>query len=94
VITDREHAQHLLNELEPDQVSAVVHMMEVMLDPISRKLAKAPVEDEEISVEEQRAAATAREWLKSNQAIPHDDVLADFELTTADFERMGRTPRP
>jgi hypothetical protein len=91
---DREHAQHLLDQLAPDQIAAVVHLMEVMLDPLSRKLASAPPEDEEIDAEEDRTAAEAREWLKHNQAIPHDDVLADLGLTAADFELMGRTPRP
>jgi hypothetical protein len=92
--TDREHAQQLLNHLAPDQVAAVVHVMEVMLDSMSRKLANAPVEDEEIGEEEERAAARAREWLKHNKPIPHEEVLAEFGLTMADFERMGKTPMP
>ncbi len=68
--------------------------MQVMLDPISRKLADARLEDEEIGQEEERSAAEAREWLKHNKPIPHEEVLADLGLTMADFERMGRTPRP
>ena len=91
---DREHAQQLLNHLAPDQVAAVVHVMEVMLDPLSRKLANAPIEDEEISEEEERAVAEAREWLKHNKPIPHEEVLADLGLSPADFDRMGRTPLP
>jgi len=90
---DREHAQQLLDQLAPDQVAAVVHLMEVMLDPLSRKLASAPPEDEEIDAEEERAAAEAREWLKHNRPIPHEDLLAHLGLTMADFERMGSTPR-
>jgi hypothetical protein len=91
---DREHAQQLLNHLAPDQVAAVVHLMEVMLDPVSRALANAPLEDEEISEEEERAVAEAREWRKHNKPIPHEEVLAELGLTTADFERMGQTPPP
>ncbi|MGA7410007.1 MAG: hypothetical protein WBW33_05940 [Bryobacteraceae bacterium] len=90
----REHAQQLLNQLAPEQVAAVVHLMEVMLDPISRKLALAPLEDEEISEEEEQAVAEAREWSKHNKPIPHEDVLAEFGLTITDFERMGQTPLP
>jgi hypothetical protein len=92
--TDREHAQQLLNQLAPDQVAAVVHIMEVMLDPHSRRLANAPLEDEEISQEEEQAVAEAHEWLKHNQPITHEEVLAEFGLTMADFERMGQTPLP
>ena len=91
---DRQHARQLLDHLAPEQVVAVVHLMEVMLDPVSRKLANAPREDEEIGDEEERAAAEAREWLKHNQPIPHEEVLAEFGLSLADFERMGRTPLP
>jgi hypothetical protein len=90
--SQREHAQQLLSHLAPDQVAAVVHLMEVMLDPLSRKLANAPMEDEEIGEEEERAVAEAREWRKHNKPIPHEEVLAEFGLSMADFERMGRTP--
>jgi hypothetical protein len=92
--SDREHAQQLLSHLAPDQIAAVVHVMEVMLDPLARRLANAPLEDEKISADEERAAAEAREWLKHNQPIPHEEVLAEFGLTVAEFERMGQTPLP
>lgn len=91
---DRQHAQQLLNHLAPDQVAAVVHVMEAMLDPLSRKLANAPIDDEEIGAAEEQAVAEAREWLNHNKPIPNEDVLADFGLSAADFERMGKTPRP
>jgi hypothetical protein len=54
--SDKQHAQQLLNHLAPDQIAAVIHLMEVMLDPVSRKLANAPIEDEEISEDEEQAA--------------------------------------
>jgi hypothetical protein len=91
---DREHAQQLLNYLAPDQVAAVVHVMEVMLDPLSRKLANAPLEDEEIREEEECAVAEAREWLKHNKPIPLENVLSEFGLTMADWDTMGKTPLP
>jgi len=68
--------------------------MEVMLDPLSRKLANVPVEDEEISEEEERAVAEAREWLKHNKPIPHEEVLAEFGLTMTDFKRTGQVELP
>ena|SRR5579859_4216896 len=89
---DREHAQQLLDRLAPTQIAAVVHVMEAMLDPLSRRLGNAPLEDEEISAEEEQAVAEAREWLKHNQPIPHEEVLAEFGLSTADFKQMGQTP--
>ncbi len=52
----------------------------------------APFEDEPISEEETRAVAVSKAWLKHHEPIPHEDVLADFGLTSADFEAMGQTP--
>ncbi len=65
-----------------------------MLDPVSRAIANASLEDEEIGEDEKRAVAEAHEWLKHKQPIPHEEVLAEFGLTMEDFERMGRTPLP
>lgn len=47
--SDIQHAREVLDHLAPDQVAAVVHLVEVMLDPVSRALVNAPLEDEEIS---------------------------------------------
>jgi hypothetical protein len=93
-VSDLEHAQQLLSHLAPTQVAAVVHLMEVMLDPVSRALANAPLEDEEISENEERAVAEAREWLNHNKPIPHEEVLSELGLSPADFEQMGHTPLP
>jgi len=81
----------MLDHLAPDQVAAVVHLMEVMLDPVSRALASAPPEDEEISAEEEQAVAEAREWLKHNKAIPFEDVVAELGFT---MEEVGNYQEP
>ena len=78
---DKEHAQQLLNYLAPDQIAAVVHVMQVMLDPLCRHLANAPVEDEEISEEEEQAVARSKEWFKHNAGIPFEQVVADLGFT-------------
>ena len=78
---DKEHAQQLLNHLAPDQIAAVVHVMEVMLDPLSRQQANAPVDDEEISEEEEQAVARSKEWFKHNEGIPFEQVVADLGFT-------------
>jgi hypothetical protein len=91
---DLQHAHDLLSHLAPAQVAAVVHLMEGMLDPVSTGLANIPLENEEISQDEERAVAEAREWLKHHKAIPHEEVLAELGLSLADFEHMGRTPLP
>lgn len=92
--TEREHAHHLLNDLAPEQVAAVVHVMEVMLESLSRKFANAPIDDEPFTEQDRQAVAEADEWLEHNQPIPLVDVLADFNLTMDDWDAMSKTPLP
>jgi hypothetical protein len=89
--TKRE-AYELIDRMAPSQVYAVVCLLKTMLDPVSRAIANAPFEDEEISEEETRAVAASKAWLKDHDPIPNEEVLAEFGLTAEDFERMGRTP--
>jgi hypothetical protein len=84
--TQREHAQQLLNHLAPEQVEAMVHLMEVMLDPLSRRLAAAPLDDEPFTTEDRQAVAEADEWSARNKPIGLEDVLADLGLTMTDWE--------
>jgi hypothetical protein len=86
------HAHELIERLAPAQISAVVHLLEVMTDPVAQRLANAPVDDEPVSEDEAREIAAARASLDRGEGIPHEQVLAEFGLTREDFERMGRTP--
>lgn len=52
-----------------------------MLDPVSRALANAPTEDEEISKEEEQAVARSKEWFKHHDGIPFDQVVAELGFT-------------
>jgi hypothetical protein len=89
---EREHAQQLLSHLAPDQVTAIVRLMEVMLDPLSRKLADAPLEDEEISKEEELAVGKHASGGSTINLSLLEEVLHEFGLATSDFEQMGKTP--
>ena len=81
---DIQHAHHLLDQLGPGQLAAVVHIMETMV---------SPEEDRDtLSNAERKAVAEADEWLQHNQPIPHEEVLAEFGLTMADWEKMGQEP--
>jgi hypothetical protein len=81
---DREHAHQLLDQLGPGQLAAVVHLLETMVSEDSDTLSNA----------ERKAVAEADEWLKHNQPIPHEEVLAEFGLTMADWEKMGEEQLP
>lgn len=89
---EKQQAHDLIERLAPGQISAVVHLLEVMTDPLARSLANAPIDDEPVTEEEAREIAAARASLDRGEGIPHEKVLAEFGLTSEDFERMGRTP--
>jgi hypothetical protein len=91
-INAKQEAHELIDRMAPEQVSAVVGLLKVMVDPEAQRLAAIPYEDEPISEEEERAVAAAKEWLNTHEPIPNEIVLAEYGLTPEDFERMGRTP--
>jgi hypothetical protein len=83
---DRHHAHRLLDQLGPGQLDAVVHLLETMI---------APDEDGSTpSNAERNAIAEADEWLRHNQPSAHEEVLAEFGLTIADWEKMGHESPP
>jgi hypothetical protein len=83
-MSDKQHAVELLDRLRPGQLAAVVHLLESVL-----------AEDRDtLSDSERLAISEADEWLKHNQPIPHEEVLAEFGLTMADWEKMAAEPLP
>ncbi len=79
---EKPRAHQLIDQLDPAQVSAVVPLLQFMLlDPVSRSLAGAPVEQEPISGEEAAALDQARASLDRGQGISHEDILREFGLS-------------
>jgi hypothetical protein len=78
---DRQHARQLLDQLDPSQLDAVVRLLEVMTDPESASIRNAPIDDEPVSEEEERAVAASKEWFQKNQGIPFEEVVAECGLT-------------
>jgi len=91
---DRQHAHQMLDRLGAGQLAAVVHLLEVMTDPATAALRNAPIDDEPFTDAERKAVAEADEWLKQNQPIPHEEVLAELGVTMADWEKMAEEPLP
>src|ERR1700689_4230180 len=89
---EKQHAHELIDRMAPGQVAAVVGLLEIMLDPLARTLASAPYDAEPVSAEEAREVEAAKASLARGEGIPHEEVLAEFGLTSEDFERLGRTP--
>ncbi len=59
-------------------------------DPLSRKLAAAPLDDEPFTMEDRQAVAEADESSASNQPIELENVPADLGLAMTDWESMSK----
>jgi hypothetical protein len=87
---ESQQAHELIDRLAPAQLSAVVGLLKAITDPVSRAITEASVEDDELTPEAAAALDEAREWLKDNPAIPHEDVLAELGFTPEEIERCRK----
>jgi ethanolamine utilization microcompartment shell protein EutL len=77
---ERQQAHALLDMLPENKLNAVRSLLEVMVEPLSRSLASAPVEEEEVTPETAAALSRARASLARGEGIPHEDILREFGL--------------
>jgi hypothetical protein len=77
---DRQEAHALLDLLPAEKLNAVRGLLEVMVEPLSRSLAMAPVEEEEITPETAADLDRARASLARGEGIPHEEILREFGL--------------
>jgi hypothetical protein len=78
---ERQQAHALLDMLPDEKLNAVRNLLEVMVEPLSRSLALAPVEEEEITPETAAALDRARASLSRGEGIPHDEIRREFGLS-------------
>lgn len=90
----RRSVHALVDQLPPPQLSAMETILRSMIAPLSREFAAAPIDDEPYTEEDRRAVAEAEEWLRHNDPIPNEQVLAKFGLTTADWDARAAEPLP
>lgn len=74
----RQHAHVLLDLLPADKLTAVRALLEVLVEPLSRSLATAPFEEEELSPETIAALDRARTSLDRGEGIAHDELIREF----------------
>jgi hypothetical protein len=77
---DRRQAHALLDLLPAEKLNAVRSLLEVMVEPLAKSLALAPVDEEEITPETAAALARARASLARGEGIPHQQILHEFGL--------------
>ena len=88
---DKQHAHELIDRLAPSQVPKVIGMLEALLDPVSRAIANAPIDDEPLTAQDEKALGEAREWSRQNKGIPHEKVLAELGVTQEEVDQFRRT---
>jgi hypothetical protein len=85
----KEHAHELIERLAPTQLTAVVGLLEAMLDPVARAIANAPVDDEAESELESAKVRDSKAWIERSggKSVSHEEVLSDFGLTPNHFKQ-------
>jgi hypothetical protein len=79
---ERRQAHALLDLLAPAKLSAVRSLLEVMIDN----------DDENLTEQDRAAIQAGLDSLDRNGGVPMEDVLADFGLTAAEFEKLPAGP--
>jgi hypothetical protein len=69
----KQHVHQLIEQLGPDQIAAVLQLLEVMVEP----------GDEPLTEEDRGAVAASREYFRQNPegGIPFEQVVADCGFT-------------
>jgi len=78
----REQAHQLIDRLPETQLSALVGLLETIVDPVAAALRNAPIDDEPETDMEKQAVAEARNWLarRGGKGIPHDEAMRRLGL--------------
>ena len=74
---DRQQAHALLDLLPAEKLNAVRSLLEVLVEPLERSLALAPVE-EALTSETAAALERARASLARGEGIAHEEILREF----------------
>lgn len=76
-----EHAHQMLDQLDPSQLAAVAHLLEVLTDPVARSLANAPFDTEPISAAEAAELDEAHAAIQRGEGIAHQDMLREYGIS-------------
>jgi hypothetical protein len=81
---EKQQAHELIERFPPEQLPAVVSLLQFMLlDPVARAAAAAPPDDEPVTEEDRRRIREGR----GRKGVPMEDVLAEFGLSSKDFDK-------
>ncbi len=75
----RQQAHSLLDVLTEEKLSAVRNLLEILVEPLSRSLATAPVEEEELTPETAEALDRSRASLARGEGIHEEEILREWK---------------
>ena len=78
----RQHAHQLIDRLPETQLSALIGLLETIVDPVAAALRNAPIDNEPETEDEKQAVAEARDWLKRHggKGVPHQEAMRRLGL--------------
>jgi len=82
--TDKEQAHELIDRLAPSQVSAIVSVLQAMLDPVAKAIATAPVDDEAETANERDAVALSKQSFQQHPGHTTEQLMADLGIDSKD----------
>jgi hypothetical protein len=74
----KKRAHELIDQLVPSQLSALVGLLEVMIDPAVKSIAEAAVEEDEILPQTALELDAAHASIARGEGIPHKEILRKF----------------
>lgn len=74
----KDHAHELIEQLAPSQLSALIGLLEVMIDPLARSIAAAPVEEEDVLPHTAAELDAAHASIARGEGIPHEEIRRQF----------------
>ena len=84
--SQKDQAHELIERLAPSQVSAIVSVLQAMLDPVAKAIVSAPFDDEPETAEERLAVAKSKEWFQKQSGITNDQVMTDLGIDRKDLK--------
>jgi hypothetical protein len=78
LVQQRQQAHDLIDALPEEKLGAVRNLLELLVEPLSLSLARAAVEEEELTPETAVGLDQARASLARGEGIYHQDVLREF----------------
>ena len=74
----RRHAHLLIDTLPEEKLSALNTLLDVLVEPLSQSLARAPVDDEDLTPETIADIQRANLSLDRGEGVSHEDILQEL----------------